>query len=537
MISGGVPACIRDLNMRNLVALLCGLCVFSWTLGLIGEQAPTARLEGVVVDAKTGAPIPGARIQLTPRNLRAFTDELGEFVLDELPLGSYVLTAEKAGYVSARPEGRKIPGNAGLPLNLEAGQSQKRVVSLHAAGIVTGRVLDDSGQPVQTVNIIPSRYAYDDFGRRSFRYFGSVQTNDLGEYRFNNLAPGDYVLRVEPQSPRLGQAAASAFRPVYYPGVLDFNGALTVSVVSGVEVRLSDIVISSAIGRALTVHIEAVGAERIPGVITVRRVGDVNSVFSGPVPAGGRGTIGILIPGVYAIEANLIIGGIRLRNQTTVEMAETDAEVRIVMPAPGSVVGSATVQAVPNQPVRPLADVQVQLSLPSSLLPANVMRTTGRDGTFTIPNLSPGIYFFRVIAPASAYLSGIRRDDVAMFNQQIEVRAGETVSLNLDFAEPAVNLEGIVTDSAGKGVPGAAVVLVPNDRSRSHLFRASSTDGNGRFTLNGAPGDYRLYSWREIEGAPYRDSEFMRKYDEEGRLVRLEATGQPAHLTLKILDE
>src|SRR5262245_51234047 len=102
-----------------------------------------AHVEGVVVDGVTGEPLAdvtvmgpgslspaagtittGVRIITSsdiPKDLK--TDAQGRFSID-VNSGQITLTATKTGYRPARLEGRKIPANNGIPLQLQPGQRQ-----------------------------------------------------------------------------------------------------------------------------------------------------------------------------------------------------------------------------------------------------------------------------------------------------------------------------------------------------------------------------------------------------------------------------
>src|SRR5688572_23122340 len=218
----------KEQSMRNVAVLLIVLSAFSLRIAGLGQDSSIATVEGLVVDAGTNTPLVGVRIQFQPGNLRTTTGDQGQFEVGLSP-GRYILTTERAGYAGARLAGRKMPGNNGLPLTLRAGQSLRRVIALDPTGIVAGRVLDAEGQPARVVNIIPVRSVHDDFGRRIFRYFPAVQSNDLGEYRIATLDPGHYWLKFEPRPTRLGETASRTFLASYYPGVTDFSGAQTIN--------------------------------------------------------------------------------------------------------------------------------------------------------------------------------------------------------------------------------------------------------------------------------------------------------------------
>ena len=54
------------------------------------------------------------------------------------------------------------------------------------------------------------------------------------------------------------------------------------------------------------------------------------------------------------------------------------------------------------------------------------------------------------------------------------------------------------------------------------LFR-SIADPNGRFEIHGiAPGSYKLFAWPELEGAAYRNADFMQEFEQRGKPVKIQ---------------
>ena len=84
---------------------------------------------------------------------------------------------------------------------------------------------------------------------------------------------------------------------------------------------------------------------------------------------------------------------------------------------------------------------------------------------------------------------------------------------------------GGVHNTDGESVSYAVVALVPDSplRNAGDLYRSAITDSNGNFELHGiAPGNYRLFAWPDLEGAAYRNAEFMKEYDERGKPVQIQ---------------
>ena len=65
---------------------------------------------------------------------------------------------------------------------------------LTRAGVVTGKVVDEFGDPVTDVFVTAMRYQYVQGSRRLMQTGRGAQTNDIGEYRIYGLSPGQYYV-------------------------------------------------------------------------------------------------------------------------------------------------------------------------------------------------------------------------------------------------------------------------------------------------------------------------------------------------------
>jgi len=84
------------------------------------------------------------------------------------------------------------------------------------------------------------------------------------------------------------------------------------------------------------------------------------------------------------------------------------------------------------------------------------------------------------------------------------------------------NVEGNAVNSQGQPAAGARVVLIPERRDRTELFRPATADPNGRFTIpNIAPGDYKLVAWESIEPFEFFDVERIKQADDKGTEIRV----------------
>jgi hypothetical protein len=119
------------------------------------EQAPekkgTAVLKGQVTSAD-GRPLRRAQIMLRgselPNGRTTSTGLEGEYEIREIPAGRYTVSAIRGGYLPSQ-YGQKRHGEQGIPVDIANGAVLDRInITLERAGVISGRVLDEAGDPV-----------------------------------------------------------------------------------------------------------------------------------------------------------------------------------------------------------------------------------------------------------------------------------------------------------------------------------------------------------------------------------------------------
>jgi hypothetical protein len=139
--------------------------------------------------SESGKPMPGARVIISGSSRQAVrrtisTDEDGRFVADDLPRGSYAITAQASGYVLVREPGDTVHHRPGDSVNLV----------LRKGGAITGTVTNSNGDPVVGVQM-SATLLRDDRGRRIESIFGASRyTDDRGVYRLFGLPAGTYIV-------------------------------------------------------------------------------------------------------------------------------------------------------------------------------------------------------------------------------------------------------------------------------------------------------------------------------------------------------
>jgi hypothetical protein len=190
---------------RRAWMLVCALP----TLALAGQQARetapvplgSASLSGSIVSAdEATTPVRRAIVTLAGSGLgldrSVVTDELGHFLFDRLPAGSFTVTASKAAYLSAS-YGAKRPGRPGTPIAVAAGaQITGITVALARAGVIAGTIRGGDGGPVSGLQVLALRAGSPppQLGLPNLAPPNSTVTDDRGEYRIYGLVPGTYAV-------------------------------------------------------------------------------------------------------------------------------------------------------------------------------------------------------------------------------------------------------------------------------------------------------------------------------------------------------
>ena len=144
-------------------------------------KAGTATLRGHVVAADSGQPLRKAQVRVFAPDLRenrmTTTEGDGKYEFKELPAGRYTVMAQKGSYVNLQ-YGQLRPFEPGKPLEVLGGQTLEKIdFALPKGGVMTGRILDEFGEPLADAQVAAQRYQ-NIGGRRRLVPAGRVATTD-----------------------------------------------------------------------------------------------------------------------------------------------------------------------------------------------------------------------------------------------------------------------------------------------------------------------------------------------------------------------
>ncbi|HEX4997249.1 MAG TPA: carboxypeptidase regulatory-like domain-containing protein, partial [Terriglobia bacterium] len=146
------------------------------------------------------------------------------------------------------------------------------------------------------------------------------------------------------------------------------------------------------------------------------------------------------------------------------------------------------------------------------------------DGVFRIDSVPTAEYRLRVEGlPPGFYVKSARFGDVDALSASLRLPAEKPSALEIVLGSGVGQIEGTVTASTGRTVPGAAVVLIPDaGRSRPELFRMVTTGPGGEFRMsNIPPGNYHVVSWEFLDAYEYFDPALIQQAGQQGKAINV----------------
>jgi len=517
----------------RLTALLFLIAFFQ--TAALPPQTPGS-VDGVVVEAGSGRPLKSATVQLQARSgvglsgaLVTTTRDDGSFVFRSVPPGLYSIQAELGGYIPetyGNATTRSPNGSADLynlpAQQLAAGQKISGIrLSLTRGAVISGRLVDDRGEPVVGNVVQALKTTYKD-GLPERQLIQSAVSNDLGEYRLFMLRPGEYNVSVIPSgiAPSPLYNATSAI-PLYFPGTIDAKAAQPIELHEGESV---DGVNFSAIPtqpRRVTGSVQRYGGE--PAGVVLSPLNGTSSVH-GTVDANeGTFQFSDVTPGSYMLVARTS----SMRSMIPLDVRNTDVlNMQLSVGNGFRIPVHIHVEGHPPGDDPELEKVYFRVR-PETTVPGIEAETYSPfpNGRFAL-DVVAGDYRLDITRPEDSYVKSITLDGADVLNQGLHVNGSMEGTMEIVIASSSGSLEGRIDGNNGRDV---TVVLAPDAARRGQraLFKSVKAVAGGEFRFQKVPpGDYKLFAWAAEtaeNGGPWLDPEYLRKYEDRGTPVHVDA--------------
>ncbi len=513
---------------------------------------PKASIEGRVVQAENGQPLKKVWIVLrkmqgkggTPYG--AVTDAEGRFAIREIEAGRYSMSATRNGYVPQQ-YGQKSPGpgQMGSVLTFNAGQEMKDILfRMVRGGTISGRVVDEDGEPLARVQVQALRYVWIE-GERKFAPMNNASTNDLGEFRIFGLPPQQYLISATLRNGyfdfgMVGPGVPSpdeSYAPVYYPGTNDPAHAILMAVKSGEELHadmtLLPVKTFRVRGKAMDA---ATGQPASHGAVMLwPRNFQMMQPQQSRIDNDGKFELRGISSGSYVLHS--FVGGADGSPSASqeIDVSDSDLDGIVLTLTPGKEM-DGTLRVKGGSGVK-AADLSVYLQPLHSVGYNNSSSRVKADGSFTLKNITDQEYLLRVSPiTGDSYLQSARvgeRDILTM-----GLNGGIKGTITVEVANDGGKMDGQVMNHDQQPAVGATVVLLPETPNRflPERYKLVTTDQYGRFQIRGIrPERYKLYAWEQVDFGSFEDPEFMKKFEDQGKSVRV-SEGAQQKVDLKLIE-
>jgi protocatechuate 3,4-dioxygenase beta subunit len=450
--------------------------------------SPAPRVSGRVL-SPLGQPVAGANVRRElgliemmasggASQAAAITDASGRFEILDLDAGTCQLVASREGFASSEP----------LVLDVGPGQEYPDLLlTLRQGAKLSGEVLGDDGRPRASGTVVLQRMP--NMTRQIL-----LQTDSEGRFVQENLEPGSWQVTAM-------QNLFGIDTDVEQFDQAELLRDMKLEMVELAEGDSKHIVLGGTSGD----QFEVVGklthlGEPVPGAMLsfVATSGkSIEKLKFSTSDEAGRFRIQLNGAGQYLVTVQLNVSmGQQEAIETKLQLEpnpEGPLEIEIEL-GRGRIEGR--VVGVDGEP---LADVRVSLKTDGGMLSGSFMgghyveSKTDEEGRYGFDYLRPGQY---QVAAGGALMGGALGGGSA-FGRLVRsgLRLPTEGSLSgIDFRlEPSSELEGLVRDSAGQPVAGAALFVRNQEGVLVEPFSMTTSDAAGRFRMPGlAPGLYTV---------------------------------------------
>jgi uncharacterized surface anchored protein len=503
----------------------------------IAAQDQKCRVEGQVLST-AGAPLKKATLRLLAAsqmnqtnfsNYAVSTDSEGKFSFEGVTPGTYILSADRTGYLQQFYGARSTTAGA-TQIKLDAGQVMKDLVfKMTPQGMIYGRVVDSDGDPLPNVSLQAWRWTFIDGKKQLTAWENGNQSQADGTFILGNLRAGLYYLSAESQGNTwddrtVQQADAKPQESnlkTYFPDALTVESATPIDVTAGAEVRGIEIHVRR--GRVFSIRgkIEAAGGP-VPSDGNLLLLSKDRDGASGMTWFYKAGTFQFknVLPGAYVVQSRG--SGVETRDPTGEFSKYTQMVGRVEVTVEDRDVVNVVLALHLGAEIRGV--LKVEGAEPPKLFgdndPPDIhLRSNDvgddfsevkKDGSFRIQGFSPSL--FRVELEGlreNMYVKAINFEGHDVTGKDLDLTTGIGGEMEIVLSPNGAEVTGTVRDADSKPVPGAVVQICDGRTAKT-----VNADQNGQFDVKGlAPGDYKAYAWEDRGDGVITDPDFRKAFE------------------------
>lgn len=471
--------------------------------------------------------LPSHPSEITDNQRVQQTNEEGRFVFTNLDSGDWALSADKSGYASARYGASKYEPRGGR-VSIKQNENVKDIVlRLAPQGLITGRVIDVDGEPIEGARVSAMRRIGHDAGVPRLVEAASAITLDNGEYRIPRLDDGRYLVRCI--APRFERAESTSgteigYGTTYYPDSPDLLKAGEIAILGGGDIGRIDLRVAPTRLFHVRGRFQPTPSQG-PASITLVDASDPTRVFAtfSVRPPEYQFDLSRIPPGSYIAYGRS--GWDYSLSSHRVELRDRDIDDLLLGPPANEALISVT--AKPAE--RRLNPKGISLSFRATDLDSGSVRAVDvklRDDLKARLWTSPLGNFARFVVsitglPERCYVASMQHGGKNVSpDTEIEYTAG--APLDIVIGVDGGTLDGTTLLQDERPVSGAVVALVSTE-SKIAVRSVKSTEGGAFHITAVPPGEYRLLAWDDVEHADLEDPGFVSRFLDQGAAVKLTA--------------
>jgi hypothetical protein len=511
-------------------------------------QAGTAVIRGRVVAAITGDPLRNARVAIlgTANTVvrPVLTDGDGRFALTRVPAGAHQITAVKTGYAEAR-FGAHGSGPA-LRVEVAAGTIVNGVdIQLARAGAISGRVVDDAGDPLPNSTVTAERVVRID-GRLDTRSVATAQTDDLGEYRLFGLPEGRFVVGVTGTGMDSLQNTPGftdvVWSRTFYPGVPSLAQAQPVTITPGADVPGIDFTSSPTRRPSLSITVVDPNGEPADAQVTF---GSESRLGTTSVRMGSTATRNTTVARLESGTWVVLAVGPKGVGMTRVTLGGDDDAATIAMTKGGRLSGRVVTDGSPL-PANAVVDIEAIPSDPGLVTAGTFLRSRRMeaDGRFVLTNLLGPRQLRLRAGPKGWLLKDVVSHGRSLLDVPLVFSGNETITdVEVILSNHRSTLTGQVTiaDAARAALADCSVLVFPSDparlRNTERWARWARPRLRGDFAIDDLlPGDYLAVAVPDVDDTQWQNADYLERFRSRATPVTL-GDRENKHIALELVPE